>query len=507
MSAVSMSAASGGRGNGRIAKFHKRVSEAAGCRNGETLPYAPDFLDSLVRRMSTRGGDLVERTFAWMVYRASGNQSEYAIHIYGVKGEAPVETALRQRDCALELAWLESGHRAEWLDAPLAMLRSEAARRGVIPIDKTLISDGFTENRERGTIASDTGYYLVLIPSPKVADSTEHPRRKGESREYQDFCAKWKVAHAAECEEEQVARSVIKRINRIRLSAYRESRKSPAAQTNGATSLEASKTVEASETAPLPPPSRSSLIESTNPSSSSRENDDDARPALANSSEDELLSRPKPNAEAPDPEFSRDVITVFVTGGKPSPTSRQILNLQRAIPPEPQARVAFLPYLSEKMPRIKHPGVLPDVAEEFRAAWPALVEPEQTMQASVRRSAPEVMTAETLSAYLESNAAAVPYPEIADSLRRLATDVEEYYKDLESLEQRLIILEKEMMALADNSFTEKQMAEVRQKTDGQLKEYRGKMTTAQLSMLEEQCRERNVLEQAKLPRLSLYYMR
>ena len=117
------------------------------------------------------------------------------------------------------------------------------------------------------------------------------------------------------------------------------------------------------------------------------------------------------------------------------------------------------------------------------------------------------MTAETLSAYLESNAAAVPYPEIADSLRRLATDVEEYYKDLESLEQRLIILEKEMMALADNSFTEKQMAEVRQKTDGQLKEYRGKMTTAQLSMLEEQCRERNVLEQAKLPRLSLYYMR
>jgi hypothetical protein len=291
-----MSAASAGRSNGRIARFHKRVSEAAGYENGATLPYAPDFLDSIVCRMA-RSGDLVERTFAWMLYRASGNQSETAIHIYCVKGEAPVETPLRQRDCALELAWLESGHRAEWLDAPLTMFRTEAARRGVVPIDKTLICDGFTENRERGTIASGTGYHLVLIPSPKVADSTEHCRRKGESREYQDFCARWKVTHSAECEEERVARSVIKRINKIRLSDYRASRRSPAAQTNGTPSLEALETVEASEAAPVPPPSRSSLFESTNPSSSSRENDDDARPVLAEESEDKLMSRPKPKVD------------------------------------------------------------------------------------------------------------------------------------------------------------------------------------------------------------------
>jgi hypothetical protein len=200
-------------------------------------------------------------------------------------------------------------------------------------------------------------------------------------------------------------------------------------------------------TAPVPPPSRSSLFESTNPSSSSRENDDDARPVLAEESEDKLMSRPKPKVDVLDREFSKGVIAAFVKGDKPSPTSRQLLDLQRAIPDEPEARVAFLPYLSEKMPRIKHPGSLPSVAEEFTAAWPALAEREQAANASVRGSAPEALTAENLRAYLESTAAAVPYPEIAYSLRRMAADVQEH-KDLESLEQELTALEKKMMALA-----------------------------------------------------------
>jgi hypothetical protein len=57
------------------------------------------------------------------------------------------------------------------------------------------------------------------------------------------------------------------------------------------------------------------------------------------------------------------------------------------------------------------------------------------MHASARRGDSEVLTAETLRAYLESNAAAVPYSEVADLLRHLAADVEEHYKDLESLAQ------------------------------------------------------------------------
>src|SRR4029077_12768502 len=36
-----------------------------------------------------------------------------------------------------------------------------------------------------------------------------------------------------------------------------------------------------------------------------------------------------------------------------------------------------------------------------------------------------------LRAYLDGNAAAVPYPEIAESLRRLSAEIEVHYKDLE----------------------------------------------------------------------------
>jgi hypothetical protein len=114
---------------------------------------------------------------------------------------------------------------------------------------------------------------------------------------------------------------------------------------------------------------------------------------------------------------------------------------------------------------------------------------------------------EDLRAYLETNAAAVPYPEISDSLRRLAADVETHYKDLESLEQRLTVLDEKMLAILRSSQTEDQMIEARQELDRQLRPYRGKMTADQLSMLEKQYLERNLLEKSKLPRLSLFYMR
>ncbi len=114
---------------------------------------------------------------------------------------------------------------------------------------------------------------------------------------------------------------------------------------------------------------------------------------------------------------------------------------------------------------------------------------------------------EDMRQYLESNALAVPYPEIAASLRRLAEEAETHYKDLEGLEQRLTVLEEMMMALARANLTEEQMLEARQELERQLRPYRGKMTADQISMLEKQYLERNLLEKSKLPRLSLFYMR
>ena len=96
---------------------------------------------------------------------------------------------------------------------------------------------------------------------------------------------------------------------------------------------------------------------------------------------------------------------------------------------------------------------------------------------------------------------------LAASLRKLAADVEEHYHDLEGLEQHLTVLEEKMLAAARTRQTEEQMLESRRELDRQLRPYRGKMTADQLSMLEKQYLERNLLEKSGLPRLSLFYMR
>jgi hypothetical protein len=64
-----------------------------------------------------------------------------------------------------------------------------------------------------------------------------------------------------------------------------------------------------------------------------------------------------------------------------------------------------------------------------------------------------------------------------------------------------------MLAIARTSQTEEQMLQSRQELDRQLRPYRGKMTADQLSMLEKQYLERNLLEKSRLPRLSLIYLR
>jgi hypothetical protein len=127
--------------------------------------------------------------------------------------------------------------------------------------------------------------------------------------------------------------------------------------------------------------------------------------------------------------------------------------------------------------------------------------------ADPKREAAAPFPLEDLRVYLETNAAAVPYPEIADSLRKLAAEVEQHYRNLEPLEQRLTVLEEKMIAQARAAQTEEQLLAARQALDRQLRPYRGKMTAEQLAMLEKQYLERNLLEEAKLPRLSLFYLR
>ena len=132
-----------------------------------------------------------------------------------------------------------------------------------------------------------------------------------------------------------------------------------------------------------------------------------------------------------------------------------------------------------------------------------------TAQPRSRREVAAPFALEELRAYLERNADALPseYAQTAVALRQLAAEVERHYTDLESLERRLTVLEEKMIAGARVRQSEESLIAARAELDRQLRPYRGKMTAHQLSLLEKQFLERNLLEKARLPRLSLFYMR
>ena len=132
-----------------------------------------------------------------------------------------------------------------------------------------------------------------------------------------------------------------------------------------------------------------------------------------------------------------------------------------------------------------------------------------TVRPRARKETPPPFPLDDLRAYLERNAAALPagYEETAAALHRLAAEVEQHSSDLEALEQRLTVLEEKMIAAARTRQNEEEMFQSRAELDRQLRPYRGKMTADQLAMLEKQYLERHLLERAKLPRLSLFYMR
>ncbi len=96
----------------------------------------------------------------------------------------------------------------------------------------------------------------------------------------------------------------------------------------------------------------------------------------------------------------------------------------------------------------------------------------------------------------------------AESLEQLAAASEAgELPDLESLEQRLTVMEERLIAAVTQQLDESEMLAARQEMDRALAPYRGKMTAAQLSLLEKQFLQRKCFEAAGLPRLSLFYLK
>ncbi len=96
---------------------------------------------------------------------------------------------------------------------------------------------------------------------------------------------------------------------------------------------------------------------------------------------------------------------------------------------------------------------------------------------------------------------------VADTLDALHADADKQYEDLEQLEQRLTALEDKLVAEVRTHATEEALFSARREVDAQLKPYRSKMTADQLAMLERQLLERRLFEDARIPRLSLFYLR
>ena len=77
---------------------------------------------------------------------------------------------------------------------------------------------------------------------------------------------------------------------------------------------------------------------------------------------------------------------------------------------------------------------------------------------------------------------------------------------LEELEQRLTVLEEKLLAALTVAATENELFELRAEADREIAPYRSKMPGAQIQQLQKQFIHKRLLEQAKIPRLSLFYL-
>jgi hypothetical protein len=124
-----------------------------------------------------------------------------------------------------------------------------------------------------------------------------------------------------------------------------------------------------------------------------------------------------------------------------------------------------------------------------------------------RKAAPPPFSRENLDEFLKRNAAALRKAGQEDLAQAIeALDLGALYADLEQLEQRLTAMEEKMIARLRASASEEALFESRRALDQQLKPYRSKMSAEQLAQLEKHFLERKLLEDAGLPRLSLFYL-
>ena len=104
-------------------------------------------------------------------------------------------------------------------------------------------------------------------------------------------------------------------------------------------------------------------------------------------------------------------------------------------------------------------------------------------------------------------------PELAGKLKEIAESLQASSElldapgtlDLEDLERRLTILDEKLQSLLTSHAPEELMLKIRREVDSQLSAYRRKMKAAQLAVVEKQYLQKRLLDEYRLPRLSLFY--
>ena len=77
---------------------------------------------------------------------------------------------------------------------------------------------------------------------------------------------------------------------------------------------------------------------------------------------------------------------------------------------------------------------------------------------------------------------------------------------LEDLERRMTVLEEKLIAVLTVTASEDELVRLRAEGDREIAPYRSKMPAAQIEQLLKQFVHKRLLEKAKMPRLSLFYM-
>jgi len=98
--------------------------------------------------------------------------------------------------------------------------------------------------------------------------------------------------------------------------------------------------------------------------------------------------------------------------------------------------------------------------------------------------------------------------ECATTLTDLASGLEAVsgHPPLEDLERRMTVLEEKLLAALTMTAPEEQLVRLRARADREIAPYRSKMPGTQIEQLVKQFVHKQLLEQATIPRLSLFYM-